>query len=664
MKIDFKKIINIKNKSDLKDFDTSKPIFQNNFLFHYMILIGNIDGLKLLHEEQKLPIYIENNDNLNGFHLAAKEDNMEILCYLIENCEEYIYNRNKSRDSFAKYLELEQFSILIKKYPKLDWNNLIETPGTIFKNIIYNLSYIELNKFLDSYKIKPEYTNQYLLGIINNTNLKTENKIKILDKYSDEEINIKNQYGGGLIFSTIEQDDERLFDYLISRNISVDYYTWMLTENPLREALKKDILNNEFKYTMKILKKIDIKNFDVSDKYLDNILHTLFYIRMNRNNMVIQTININYEADFAIIKLATNEMWNQSNRENHTPLELIVHLDYDVYSKAINTEKIQIEKDRLEIIKKADLKDGSHQKKWIMLLERLDKFNNMQNNIILEDNMYSHGTLFQAKFKDVAIFTLYMKDTYKNLLIPNMTSYLINNITFEDSFPFSDPIIAREPIFPWTICYYSENEYYIHPYLNNIINSERRENGKRFALVFLTLVFDTTLHANLLLYDFKNMTIERFEPYGNYNVVSPILDDILEEELTWSTGLKYIRPGDYLPIAGFQTISDENNVRNQKAGDFGGFCLAWCLWYLENRLKNPEVSPKTLVEKLINMMSRMDIKFVEYIRNYSTKINEKRIEYLEKIGIDNKMISNVNLDSNADNKLTTYLINSFSNLSK
>ena len=38
------------------------------------------------------------------------------------------------------------------------------------------------------------------------------------------------------------------------------------------------------------------------------------------------------------------------------------------------------------------------------------------------------------------------------------------------------------------------------------------------------------------------------------------IDDILEEELTWNTNLKYIKVSDYLPDVGFQTISNENNL--------------------------------------------------------------------------------------------------------
>ena len=48
--------------------------------------------------------------------------------------------------------------------------------------------------------------------------------------------------------------------------------------------------------------------------------------------------------------------------------------------------------------------------------------------------------------------------------------------------------------------------------------------------------------------------------------------------------MKYCSPECYFPVSGFQTLSDENNIMNQKMGDFGGYCLAWCIWYVEHKL--------------------------------------------------------------------------------
>ena len=538
----------------------------------------------------------------------------------------------------------------------------------ILKSFII-LDYKELKEFIANYKIKPDYTNQYLLGVAYNANLKTDEKIEILDKYSEIELDTKNMYGGGLIFAPIKLDDMKLFDYLLSRHVSVDYYTFMLTEEPLREALYTDILNNQYKYSKKILDYIKQSSKEPKeqnllltsyDKYIDTILHSICYIRINRNKQIINpTENINYEPDHMIMDIATNDDWNQHNIEKLTPLDLITYLDFSTYHGIIKKNNISVDSDIITRLK-GNLEKSKPLKEWYEFYKTLPTYHRPKESIKLDNTTYSSATLFQAKFKDVGIFTLYLADKYKDMLIPNMETYLLDDMTFEDTFPFSDNVIAKKPVFPWTICYYNENEYYIHPYLNNIINATRREGTKRFAMVFLSIIFDKTLHANVLIYDFKNMTLERFEPYGNSNVVDSNLDDTLEEELTWSTGLTYIRPGDFLPVAGFQTISDENNDMNKKQGDFGGFCLAWCLWYVENRLKNPEIKPKDLVSKLFNILNNADLKFSEHIRNYSNKINEKRVSYLEKIGINHKEISNIHLSHESDNMLTKYLINRFS----
>ena len=662
MRIDSKKIINIKNKQDLKKFSIDKPIFQSNYLFHYLILLNNFNALKLI----KYPVYNENNDGLNGFHLAAKEDNIPILIYLIETYPEYIYNRTETRELFTHYLQSENFSILINKFPKLNWEKLIEENNIILNSIITNLSFNELHKFIKVYNIKPKQTNSYLFGIINNNMLNIEEKITILNEFSDKDINIKNEFGEGLIMSVLNMDNNILFDYLLDRNIDLDYYTIIKLNNPLRIGIYFDILNDEFNYSKKIINKIIDNNkyfYNEYDKYINNLAHSTINIRTNRNNQQNkQKKSLNKLADIEILKMCDNKTWNQINIDKITPLELLIDLDYEIYSKIIQDNKISINADILSrLLLKQKNENNDNHNKWIKLYQTLPNYVQESDSIIMENTLYSHYTIFRSTFKDIGVFSIYLKDTYQDLLIPNMKTYLINNLTFDNTLLFPDDIISKEPVFPWIISYHSESEYYIHPYLNNIINAERRNNNKRYAAVFLGLILETILHANILVYDFKNMTVERFEPYGNTNIIENdnVLDDVLEEELTWNTGLKYLRPNDFLPYAGFQTISDENNLKNIKAGDFGGFCLAWCLWYLETKIKNQDVDSKTLVSKLINKISKLEINFTEYIRNYSTKINDYRIKYLKKIGLDEKVISNIHSTVKNDDIVEDYLLKAY-----
>jgi hypothetical protein len=242
MILDLKKIINIKNKNDIKSYKIDKPIFNNNYLFHYLILLRNLDGLKLL----KFPIYKENNDGLNGFHLAAKEYDFDILCYLIENYSDYIYNKDKYNNSFIYYLPSDKVVKLIKKYQNLDWIDLIENGSSkknlITKMILSNLNYNDLQIFLDYYNIKLVNNNSLLFNIIHNQNIKCKDKIKLLDNFTNDELNIKTLNNEGIIFGIIDLNNNILINYLLLRDIDLNYYCPQLSY-PIYKALYYDILN-------------------------------------------------------------------------------------------------------------------------------------------------------------------------------------------------------------------------------------------------------------------------------------------------------------------------------------------------------------------------------------------------------------------------------------
>uniref|UniRef100_A0A6C0H7M7 Ankyrin repeat protein n=1 Tax=viral metagenome TaxID=1070528 RepID=A0A6C0H7M7_9ZZZZ len=626
MKINYKDIININNLTDLNKFELNKPIFLNNYLFHYLILLNNITALKLI----RFPIYIQNNDGHNGFFIAAKEDNIEILIYLIDTYPEYIYNKYNDL-TFINYLQYNKINKIVKLYPKLDWTYLIS--DNLLKNIILNLSFNELKCFIKiciNYKTKYFKIKIYLFSIIKNNNLTIDNKIDILNKI--ENINVKNDNGKGLLFYGF--NNIKLFKYLLSRNIDINYYTFLDTENPIRWAIKKDILNNKIDYITLILETNIITEEICTevDKYIENILHTVLYTRLFVN------IN-NYLLDYNILKFGNTKSWNQLNINKVSPIELITLLDFKIYSKIFINKETTIMINTMIYNKIVN-------KEWLNYLSKFPKFESTLQVFNMEK--YIHCTKFRAYFEDIIIFILYLSKTYKKLYIPNIKNYQYN--------------LYENNIFPWLIIYKSEYNYYINSYLNNIINSIIKNNTYDYILLFLSINYDNLLHANIIIYDIKLNTIERFEPYGNNtNYIDTIMDDILEEELTWNTGFKYIRPKEYLPVAGFQTISDENNNNYIKPGDYGGFCLVWCIWYIETKLINKNIHSKIFIEKLINRLNKLNINFVEYIRNYSDKINNYRMKFLKKIYKKNnkeKDISNLYINND---KLLNYLINLFIN---
>jgi hypothetical protein len=207
---------------------------------------------------------------------------------------------------------------------------------------------------------------------------------------------------------------------------------------------------------------------------------------------------------------------------------------------------------------------------------------------------------------------------------------------------FPDKLLYKYNNFPWLLVWNNKNNYFIHPKLKMLIKKNKDKYDLGILLLSLRLP-NGGLHATLVIYDFKRNVIERFDPYGNTTLLDRDIDIVFEKELNYGKNgknVKYCDTSCYFPVAGFQTISNEENMYNQKMGDFGGYCLAWCLWYIEHRLKNLKSNPKILVRKTLNRLMEMKLKPDEYIRNYANHINTVRVNYMKKIGIPENITSN------------------------
>lgn len=648
MKIDFKDIINIKNSSSLKKYDINKPIYFNNYLFHYLIIFDKLDILKI----SKFPIYKENDDELNGIFLAAKYNNITILKYLIKTYPEYIYNKNNRNEQFINYLEPKLIPKLLDL--KLDWKRLflqtVANHVTIFDLLLSDCSYNEIIKILKIYK-PLDYP---LNALIVNENLKSEELINILKLFDKSIYNLRDNEDLNLLFPAITRNDQKLILFLLDNQIESNYFTMIDTIN----ALMFSYFNNNLKITKIIWDHIkDIFDYTLTNKFMENIIH--FILKNNYFDPL----------SLEILSMCPSYSWHQHNINKATPLHMVVKLNFDKFHSLLKDKEINLDtigpnnKPLTNFIKEINNEDSI---KWLKYLETKKKYIE-ENNVILETYPYSHGNLFQSKFKDISIIIISLKEKYKNLYLPNADDITLKNLNTSDNLSvlWPDSILDVTPIFPWVICYEDEDKYWIHSNLNNLINSARREGNNDFAFVYLSLAVEKVgLHANIIIYDFTRMTIERFDPYGDTVYFDKNLDNILEEELTWNTGFKYLKPSDYMPVSGFQTISDELNPLNQKSGDFGGFCLAWCTWYLEHRIKNQKIDQKDLVKKLIKKISILNISFMEYIRNYANKLNESRFNNLLKAGIDEKKISNTIIDNKTNNALNKYIVYHFSSLNK
>lgn len=636
MKFNLEKIMNIENENDLKDFHIDKPIFYQNYLFHYLIILNKLNILKM----KNFPVYKMNEDGLDAFMLASKYDNIEILKYLLKKYPQYAQNHNKEGYNFINFIaKPSKLITIMKEFNKIDWYYLFKFKNE--KNIdFYNYFVSVLEKddliwFIMNYNDFPKY---YLLnGILKNEKLSNKDKIDIFNEFSNKDINEKGLENIGIICDLIEFQDLELIKYFLKRKIDLNYIVKPSTHfiTPFQILYTKIKLTNS-KQLQKILeltwdkfkKVIDLEHvtkYGVS--YLELILSV-------ENQNKIKIVN---KVDDYILSNSSDSIWNRIYNKK-TCLFYIINKPFKTFHKYLDDKSLDLTVKNNDGKTVLDLANPE----WKEYLLKAKKYK-PELDVKLEINKYQHNTQFTSTLLDITIYFIYLNEKYKNLYIPKIV----------------EPEYVKND-FPWLISYSEyDNILTIHPKLNYLINSVRRDKSHDLGVVFLSLTIDENLkHANILIYDFNRLTIERFEPYGD-DGISDIMDDYLEEELTWNTGFKYLRPKDFMTKPGYQLISDEG-YSSLKPGDFGGFCLAWCIWYLEHRLKNIKVDPKILNEKTVEKLLRLDDTFTEYIRNYSNKLFDmKKSIGVKKIKLNEKHISHINPSIEDENKILDYAENFF-----
>ncbi len=649
--IDLIKISKIKTKAQLKKYHKNTPINNLGYLFHYLILTNNLKALKLY----KFPIQRTNIDGLNGFMLAAREKKYSILNYLIYKYKEAIYLKNKKNMNFVNYLypKDKEYIDLIKQH-NIKWGELFTNydknhvsgldilfmKGT-YKTIIKTIRI--LNKLTIDYS---HYMAQpYHFKLLFNNNLDDNeiiNILKLLEEHTSNILSMVDDMGYNIAHAAVLNDnnDFTLLKYLINKlGKELNKYTPISGTHIFVTAYKLGVKTNNYKKARYILEHVMDNKYDKNDYYEidnkgDNIVSNILKFR-----------SIYYKGDYDIEKILLNNYdgWSIMNIYKKTPLMYIVNLDYDKYHKFVTNRPNNFEK----------ILDKSVNSKWLKYLKTLPIVDDAKSvdNINLMEYQYAHSNMFQARFTDIGIFIYYLREKYKKLLyIPIYKGHDVIP-EWDDDMQLPDELLRFNNNFPWILIWNNENSFWIHPHLNELINKNKQTKNYKAACVFLSLRLpDGGLHAGVVFYNFETNIIERFDPYGNTVAIDGKLDSILGEKLIEgldvTSGWKYCSPSCYLPVSGFQTLSDENNILNQKMGDFGGYCLAWCIWYVEHKLNNMNIEPKDLVRKTINRLMKINIKPMEYIRNYANFISKFRIEYLKKLGIPNNLVSNEHLNNN------------------
>lgn len=153
---------------------------------------------------------------------------------------------------------------------------------------------------------------------------------------------------------------------------------------------------------------------------------------------------------------------------------------------------------------------------------------------------------------------------------------------------------------------------------------------KRLSVIPLTLTAyslskkDTIKHANVLVYDKKDNTLERFEPHGGQSPQifrTDVLDSRLPrmfELLLGVQNLTFLPPSGFCPREGVQTLqSKEKSIKK-------GFCAAWAFIYLNARLNHPDEDRSNIHDLVINKIKKKRMTLTDFILEYVQKVYDNR----------------------------------------
>nr|AEX62670.1 putative ankyrin repeat protein [Moumouvirus Monve] len=470
---------------------------------------------------------------------------------------------------------------------------------------------------------------------------------------------------------TVHLNNYDLVNYLLKKNANIHYSGIDNSMNPLIMSI--NIGNSKLvKLLIYYGAKINVhdKNFKTSThhiiynyKYFSTRLIKYFIMNCKNinkpdkyGNTILNLIMQLLDWKLFINILAKKKLdIHSKNKMGISPLDNLSKTEYDLFIKIVLQSYINFLKYDYDWVDNLDKKihDEIKQKNNIdsykeKLLKKIIQKNSFpihrQKNIIRylvppKTNI----TNYSSYTYNYICFLYYLLEKYPTLSIPKLP---INNIKskslYDDlskKYPdknfksiFKDYINHSPSLINHVIIWKSLEIHYIPDFLIEGINLSKQSNATKYIIIKLTILNEKFNHANMLIYDIDNKLIERFDPYGNImHPQSYEIDTYLKKYFKNNMpGIKYLSPKKSAKNISFQIYSDELNEENYVEKDPNGFCVAWCIWYIETRIHNSKIEPKKLINKMEYLINKHNNKFKDYIRDYSNYLDINKNKILEK----------------------------------
>lgn len=655
-------------------------------------------------------------DNVNKIiHLAILNSRNQVIKYAMKNNKNSFNlqddNGNTPAHLMARFGLFDMFCKVVGKMPKLinNINNKSQTPLHILfkKNNLEAIKWAVDNTNPD-YSLKDSKQRTVIDMLVDKVNKESDEWYNILDKILDSK---KLDKQDGLFNATKDKKPEvvKLFlkhgadpnsydkDYLTPIQVAIfegsEETTKLLAksgadvnstgpegdQDPMMVAIIKGdeelinlLLDNGY-------------NPNLYNRYLETATHGIFSRNIFKPSTIVKILcsgdltfkNVdgltplhmflqNYDwKDFKeILKTKKLDIY-AVDISGKMPIDLIKQEDRDdffdlVTDSFINTSKKKLNRDQ---VRSQILKSGKSYYEDANELE-LDK------NFKFIQDKYSSDGRFNADTLHNIIYTLELLKRHDNLGIPFQRTDNTDNIDLYVNQNSPEQKVRNNivrlyqtycfEVLPYLAIWHSPDVWFVHPDLEICLISVMSKPDIDLIFMKLTLIASVNgTHANTLIIDKINKRIDRFEPYG----IVPYLDNDKFDEILKSRLLKFLKeftgdeyeylgPKDIIEGKGLQIISNDTNSSIKNLGDPNGYCLAWCIWYIEMRLANPDIHPKTLIRRSIRKIVDSypnilgEYKFIYFIRNYAHRLDRMKNQFLVNIGVPIQNLYNLALPEN------------------
>ncbi len=701
-----KKKWNLIKKQDVANIKWDTNISSLNKVIHYLAYHSQNDLLDMI--ENNVFKYVYDQKNSEGdtiLHIAAKNKNLYLMDKMINYDKKLLYVVNHSTMAPLFYIidDIVFLKKIIENHNIID--HVIRHTDTLTSYFIQKNDYEMVNLLVQ----KIDFENSRILFDITVSSI--PNQLELIKKAINRGVDVngltKDLFSPLIISVNVKKHD--IAEFLIKSGADINYSGFDNYYNPLSLA----IINSDIKMINILLD----NNIDLTKKNyaLCTPVHDLFEMKLK--------IPIDIKKK---ILSRVNDINAANNSMNSILNLIVIYDDWTQYKKILKTKQMDIflknkngdyplkyiEKNMREqfmdmiyesyifVLKnktKAEWKD----KMDIKIADKLKKNQELSSDeigyiklkikngrsypeikvkspILLPVTKPSYYSLFIPKQITYMCSIMYIIEKYSNVFIPVQYSKvdkkkIIENVekknysnNIKESIYYVINMCQDGKYSHNNIVWSYTNEYFISPELKKCIKDTiKKRPGIRYLIFKLTIIIpDDNLHMNIIIYDLEKKCVERFDPLGKiYFMDTDTMDEILKKTfLEIDKNITYLSPSMILNDISFQIYSDERNPMLKVVGDPGGYCIAWCFWYLELRLMNPDKDIKKMITACIKYINKSNTYIKQFIRNYSNHLNRKKIEIFKKNEIDKIFWYSEHLTESNNNKICKYIDYKISNI--